>query len=253
MKQIEQAIRELKGTVRTILLTQSFLDSLVVFSMFFLLFKLIAINWYWAIAPFFIYFIVHTVFSMRAARLVNIEAKVPLLYDNIDKDNEIVKALQDEVLKKMHEIRTSYFIGFGKLSTRLVTLIVLSFLIIFVAASGIQFIDINKVIKDLNKARQGQSYDVNASLLQFAENQTTDIYGNKSLAELGYEQLNIQINPVQSEIDINKINPPEQRQFTTSTAAEVGSAQQGGSYEESAVVKSNLRIVKKYFEGISKA
>jgi len=259
-KRIVLALNELKGTVRTIAITQSLMDSFVVFVLFFLVFILISVQWYWALVPFGFYLLIHLITTFKAVNLKNIEERVPLLYeqlrtvnDTVNLENEVVEELRQDVIKNLRHVRNSYFIRFGKLTTRLLTLVVCSFLIIFASAADVQFFDAKDVWHDLITPKQDIPFLINESLLELnGTDGLEDIYGNASIAELGYEQLNLQINPVESEIDISDVRPPDEQDFKSYAPPEVGEAVQGGvTYEESAVVKNNLKIVKNYFAGIA--
>lgn len=259
-KDIELALKELKKTVRSIALTQSLMDCLVVFSLFLLAFILSGVEWWWAGIPAGIYLVFHLITTVRIVNLANIERRVPILYeqlrtaaDTVDDENQVINELRQEVINKLKEVRNSYFIRFGKLTTRMLTLIVTSFLIIFASAGNVQLFDAQELWQDLTTPEKPSPYEINETALALNETEAVDIYGNASVAELGYEQLNLQINPVQSEIDISQVKPPETQEFRSYAPPEVGEAQQAGvTYEESAVVKNNLKIVKNYFAGIAK-
>lgn len=257
MTRVQKALSELRRTVLVVILAQRIVDALVVFSLSFLATVVTAIAWFWAFIPTVLYLLIHMYSGVKEAKLVEVEAKVPememqlrTVADNQNKENSVVKELQDEVLKRMRKVHTSTFVQFGRMGARVFSLILLSMATIFVSASNIQFIDLPKTIEHVRLAGQPQ-YDINGSLLNLDENDSEYIYGNKSVAELGYEELNLQISPVLSEIEIGQVEDPEKKQFVESQG-KVGKAQKtGGSYEESEKVKENYKLVQKYFTRIS--
>lgn len=259
MKRIERALKELKQTVSTIVFLSALLDSFVVLALFILLFRLMSVRWYWAFIPFGLYLLVHAFTSIKKARLDVVEKKVPMLKeqlttaaDTVQVENPIVAALQEEVIAKMRQIKNSYFIPFGKLTTRVSTLVVICFLIIFVAATDVQLLDAGKALEGLQKLRPFQRYDVDKSLLKLQENESLEgILGNKSLAELGYQKISLKINPVESDIDISRIGDPKSQQFSQNTPEEIY-ASTDASYEEN-IPKNYRKIVRNYFSKVAQA
>ncbi len=258
MKKIEHALKELVRTVLSIAFMNSVIDSLVVFLIFLLIFNLTMIKWYYSFIPFFVYFIFNCYLTIRNARIKYIEKQLPFLKeqlitvnDYIKRDeNEMISALNEEVLQKMREIKNSYFIKFGKITGRVLTMVVISFLIIFASAYNFHLFDFNKVVNDIKTGRFSGSYPVDMTDLTFQINESEDIYGNKSVIEQGYQDLKLQINPAESDIDINKVKPPEQKDFKSYAAKEIF-ATTDASYEEN-IPKNYHKIVKSYFTQISK-
>ncbi len=254
MEPIQHALNELKRTVKIMLFFSSFIDSLVVFMITLLLFLLIQLKWYYAAIIFTAYFIIHTIYIIRASQIRNIDKKIPFLKeqlitanDHLGKDNEVIRELNKEVIHKLKQVKTSYFIKFGKVTGRIITLIIISFLVIFTSALNFQLFDANQIIKDL-KAKP--RYEVDQSQLYYEQNQTDSIFGNKSIAELGYEEIKLQINPVESDIDISKVSDPQKQEFKTSQLQEI-KATTDKTYEES-IAKEHIKIVKTYFSQITK-
>ena len=258
-KPIVAALRELKRTVATIALFHAVVDGLVVFLLFYLVFILIQLEWYWAFSPFGLYMLWHVPRLMRRARLQQIESRLPFLReqlitsaDYLDKENEVVRELHADVLKKMRDIYNSVFIGFGTLSTRLVATIILSFLIIFASAQDVHFLDIRETAKQVKRAFEPiPKYAVEESLLEFEESELEEALGEAKLAELGYQELQLELNPSESEIDLSKIKPPEQRRFRTRAATQIEA--EGQSAFEENIPKSYQKIVQNYFREIAKS
>lgn len=258
-KQIVFALRELKRAVLEIVFCTCWLDCLIVLMLSILVLKLVSLDWYWAFIPAVIYAVLHSFSRLRkASDFGYIEEKVPELKerirtvaDNLGQENNIIlQELNEEVLDGLHLIRTSYFFSFSRLTRELLVLTILAFLITGVSAYGVKFIDFHGVIKDVGdlKLFQGE-YDINEELLQYEENMSEDIYGDKSIAELGNELLNLQINPSMSDVDISKIREPESRKFRSSVPVEI-SAQTDSSFEDS-IPKDYQKIVKNYFKDIT--
>ncbi|MBN1644432.1 hypothetical protein JW851_00130 [Candidatus Woesearchaeota archaeon] len=256
---IANALNELKKAVFEITFSVCWLDCLIVFMLCLLIFKLISVAWYLSVIPALLYSVIHVRNRIKkAARFSYIEEKVPELKekistvaDNLSRDNPVIQELNKDVLAGMHLIRTSYFFSFSRLTRELLTLAILAFLVTGVSAYDVQFINFNKVIDEVGDLRVFKGkYDINEELLAYEENLSEDIYGNKSVAILGNEELKLQINPVLSDVDISKIEDPRKRTFRSSLPKEI-SAQTDASFEDS-IPKDYQTIVKNYFKDITK-
>jgi len=258
MKKIEHALQELVRTVLGIALTNSIIDSLVVFLIFLFIFNVTMVKWYYSFIPFVLYFIFNCYFTVRSARINYIEKKLPFLNeqlrtvsDNVSKENDIINALNEDVLQKMRDIKNSYFIKFGKITGRVLTMVIFSFLIIFASAYNFHLFDFNKVVNNLRTGKPlGGAYNVDASNLTYEIVEDESIFGNKSVAELGYQDLKLQISPADTDIDISNVKEPEKKDFKSYAAKEIF-ATTDASYEEN-IPKNYHKIVKSYFTQISK-
>ncbi|MEM4247597.1 MAG: hypothetical protein QXR48_02065 [Candidatus Woesearchaeota archaeon] len=258
-KPIIAALKELRGAVMQITLFNALLDTLVVFLMCALVLILISLPWWYALVPALLYGAIHTYRNVRKRRnLAYVEEKVPELEeqlitvaDNTEKENLIVQSLQQDVLRGMRSIKTSYFLSFGRLTRELITLAVVSILIITVSAHGVKFLDFRDVLKDFEQLGKGPgAYDLTNASLEFIENLSEDIYGNKTIEELGNDEIQLQLSPVLSDIDISKVLPPETKEFRSTMPQEI-KATTDVSFQES-IPKGYQRIVKSYFREIAK-
>jgi hypothetical protein len=258
-KPIIAALKELRSAVSQITFFNALLDTLVVFLLCALVLILISLPWWYGLVPAVIYGGIHTYRNVKKRQnLAYVEEKVPELQeqlitvaDNTDKENAIVYSLQQDVLKGMRSIKTSYFLSFGRLARELITLAVVSILIITVAAHNIKFLDFKDVMKDLGSLGKGPGeYDLSNASLEFIENMSEDIYGNKSIEELGNDEIQLQLSPVLSDIDISKVSPPESKEFNSALPQEI-KATTDVSFQES-IPKGYQRIVKSYFREIAK-
>ncbi|MBW2969085.1 hypothetical protein KY314_03130 [Candidatus Woesearchaeota archaeon] len=256
---IANALHELKKAVIEITAAACWLDCLIVFMLFLLILKLVSIHWSWAFIPAIVYAFFHVKSHIkRVSKFSYVEEKVPELKekittvaDNLSRNNPVIEELNQDVLTGMHLIRTSFFFSFSRLTRELLTLAILAFLVTGVSAYNVKFVDFNKVIDDVGDLRLFKGkYNVNEDLLEYEENLSEDIYGNKSIAILGNEELKLQINPVMSDVDISKIEDPRKRTFRSYAAKEI-SAQTDASFEDS-IPKDYHKIVKNYFKEITK-
>ncbi len=259
IKPIAVALREAKSSVYQIVLFNSVIDTLVAYMLLLLGCLLLTLPAWWALIPAAAYALVHTYGNIKEVNFAAIESKFPNLNeqlitvaDNWKEDNEIVQALNQEVLQKMREIRTSSFLNFGKLTREIAVMAVISFVIIGSSAFNVKFLDLQETLKELNEFKPFQEYDINQELLEYEESQNlSEILGDKSIAELGQEQLNLELNPLKSDVDIGNVRDPTERNFREVPPPEI-KATTDVSFEEQ-IPKQYQRIVKNYFKEITKS
>jgi hypothetical protein len=259
VKPIVQALREAKRSILQIVLFNSFIDTLVVYILLLLGCTVLTLPGWYALVPAAVYAVVHTYGNVKDVHFAKIEEKFPSLNeqlitvaDNVKEQNEIIEALNQEVLQKMREIRTSSFINFGKLIRELSVMAVVSFIIIGTAAFNVQFIDFKETVREIREFKPFQEYDINQELLEYEESQNlSEILGDKSVTELGQQQLDLELNPLMSDVDIGKVKPPEETRFREVPPPEI-KATTDVSFEEQ-IPKQYQRIVKTYFKEITKS
>jgi len=259
MKPIADAIQEVRQVLRLTGIFGCIIDSIVVFLFSMLVFVLIALPWYYSFVPLLVYAPIHTYRNLKTRGLAYAEGTTPELNeqlrtvaDNIEKENSVVDELNAEVLHKMKKMQTSSFLSFGRMTRELIFISILSFAIIASSAFNVKFLDFHQTIDDLKKIKPFQEYDLGEEIF-YTENETLDdILGNASLGKLGTDQLNLQINPVMSDIDISKVKPPEKREFSQGNTPREISAQTDVAFQET-IPKGYQKIVQSYFREISKS
>lgn len=259
VKPIAKALSEVRTAVVQIMLFNSFMDTLVMFLLLYLGSVLLSLPIGYALVATIVYAVIHTRGNLKEASFKSIEKKFPALKeqlitaaDNYKDQNEIVNSLCEDVIEKMRDIKTSSFLDFGKLTRELSVMAVISFVIIGASAFNVKFLDIGDTIKELRDFKPFQEYDLNEELLAYEESQNlSEILGERSITELGQRQLDLEINPIKSDVDIGKVNDPTNRRFREVPASEIRAASQG-AYEED-IPKEYQKIVKTYFSEITKS
>lgn len=258
-KPIIMALKELRTALVQLALFTALIDTLLFFMIATLVAVLINLSALYAAGIALLYGVVHTWRMLkRRKRFSFVEQKVPELSeqlttaaDNVEKEWPLAQALHQDVLKLMKRVKTSYFLSFGRLTRELITMAVLSVLIITASAFNVHFLDINDLIRDVGDLARGPPgpYEITQKL-EFLENESEDIYGNESIAELGSKELQLELNPTLSDIDIGKVRPPREREFQSVFPEEI-KAQATAGFEEN-IPKGYKRIVKSYFREIAK-
>jgi len=133
-KPILGALRELRKVLTEISIVDNGLYAIAVFMVFVLVLALARLSWIFALVPFAIALVFGIIKSYKSADYKSVEDKFPDLReqlrtvaDNLDKDNEIITQLHQEVLRKIKQVKVSFFMPFGKLTKKLGAIILVSF------------------------------------------------------------------------------------------------------------------------------
>jgi len=257
VKPIIGALREVKTVVKTTAFLHSIMDSILVFLLAFLVLILIKLPWYYAFAPWAIFLVWHMYKRVTGATYVSVEEKFPSLREELRtaadsgrKDNPVVNALHHDVMHKLRNVMVSEFIGFKKLTKQIFLATLMVFLILFFAANNVKLFDTKELLKELDQLRRLPYYPgAGFEVPPIPENESS-IYGNKSLIELGTQELQLQITPLLSDLNVNKVKPPEEQKFREGLPREIVASPEA-SYEEN-IPKEHQQIVKNYFSQIVK-
>jgi len=256
MSQIIQVINEIKKELFKIGIFQSLLHSIIVFLISFIILIPFTIKWFLAFVPAGMWFIGNLFYYTKKRNLEYVESLFPLINeqlrtakDNLGKDNEIIRRLNQDVLEKARRIKTSFFINLKALNIAVVVIIALSFSIFFTS-----YFNINKInFKDFNFKDPADSFKKIISGDKASggsgEGKNEDIYGKGSVAILGNNELNLQLNPSGTELNPEDLKDPEKKNFDSAFPQDIKSSAEANFKED--IPKENQEIVKKYFEKIT--
>lgn len=257
IKKIALALREAKSSVRQMILFSCLIDTALVIMISLLIVKLLSLSWWIALIPGAIYAAFHISSNVNRANFQLIEKKFPQLEeelitaaDNWKQDNIVVEELNEEVLGKMKEIETAKFLEFGKLMRQVSIMAIIAFIIIGASAFDVQFLNLPKAVDELKDFKPFQEYDVNQDLFEMEEGENlSEILGDAEVLELGKEQVDLELNPIESDAQIGTIKDPTQRSTRSVPPREI-KASGSGSFEDQ-IPRQYQRIVKTYFREIT--
>ena len=225
MKAIEEAFKELRQAISAVDLIILFFNAIFFFLFSVLLLLLLKLYWGYAFIPTLSYLLYFGHKKATSNKFLRTEQTTPQLKeklrtaaDNLDKENEIVSLLHQEVIKDMKNIETTTFLDFRDLSIKATLILGLSFLIVFVAYLnvGLDFPEFSKKIQEpiatLKERVAGQ--DVPNVNRHVPEGNLSLVLGNKSLALLGKKELIIKLNPLASEINLDEVKDAEKKTST---------------------------------------
>lgn len=258
---IARAVREVKSVLLEINLVYSFLDTLIIFLLSFFITFLTNVHWYFAIIPTILYFILHITKKVGNISLLRVEEKVSSLSeqlrtaaDNVGRHNEIIDLLNNDVLTRMRDVKVSYFIDFKDLVKKLLVMFCISFLIIFVTSMNVRLVNFGDMFhiseKNFDFKRGSEDILSDGRDLDPETQGNTDIFGDPSIREIGKIPLQLQLNPIESEINLNEFKEVEPKDFDNAPAPGEISAQQDAAYDKE-IAKEYKEVIKNYFDKIT--
>ena len=258
MKPLLLALRELKHAMVQIAFSEAVIEAAIVLLVFMIACVLINLPIFWGFIPGALYLIHVINRKFKGVQLENVEKKYPELdeqlraaADNLYKENDLVQALHQDVLKLMRSIKTASFIRFKMMWRELVVIAILCFALILLTSLNMQFLDYKDIAVDIQNLGKREMPNIYEMEFVAGMGNETDIYGNESLAELGLEELDIQINPLYSEINLQDIREAEKQDFEEGAFPNDIEAKISAKAGEENIPKEHKEIVKKYFSGLA--
>lgn len=225
MERIKSLFTEVKLEMLKVAFINTFLDSVMFFliTYFVLSFFNIKLLYTILIPGFitFIFFLISLSRSIRKMRLKEMEDANPQVkemlrtaHDNMNQDNIMMAALFEELKGKMKTVSTGNLLDSKRIMVRIISAVVLVFLIVFVSAISI---DINKIDVPFEKLRfmipsKSENF-AEGSLTTLDFNETEVIYGDASIAKLGNDEILLNMNPTLSKTDLNKVSEAQDEEL----------------------------------------
>lgn len=226
MDKIKELFNEVKLELLKVVLINTFLDSIMIFFMIYFVTSLFNIKFlYILLIPAFItlmFFSISFVLKIKKLKIKAMEDANPQVkemlrtaHDTMDVQNPMTAALFYDLKKKMKTVSTGNLLESKKIITRVIAAVVIVFLIIFVSSLNINMEKIDIPFGKLRFLIPGganEKYE-EGSITDLVFNETEVVYGDASIARLGNEKIDLNINPTMSEIDFNKIGDAEREEL----------------------------------------
>ena len=222
MVRIKDLFNEVKLELLKVVLINTFLDAIMVFFLAYFITSFFNIKFlYIILIPALItmlFFFISTSVRIKKLRLKAMEDANPQVkemlrtaHDNMDEENIMTAALFAELKKKMRSVSTGNLLESKKIITRIISAVVIVFLIIFVSSLNINLNKIDLPFEKLSFMIPSDKEEyVKGNITDLVFNETEVIYGEASIAKLGSEEIDLNMNPSMSEIDFNKISEAEE-------------------------------------------
>ena len=217
MPSLKELFREVELEMLKVVLINAFLDSLMVFFIIYFVVSFFNIKFIYTLlipgVTTLIFFVSSMIIRIKKLRLKTMEDANPQVkemlrtaHDNMNENNIMMIALFEELKGKMKTVSSGNLLESKVIVTRIISAVVIVFLTISVSAFNV---NLKKIDIPFDKLRFmiSNSKDANAegNITDLVFNETDVLYGDASIAKLGNEQINLNVNPTMSDIDFNKV------------------------------------------------
>ncbi len=254
-------IKEIDFTFNLIIFFFVLIRTCIVFIISFLVITVFIPQWWLAFIPAIIYFAREKKSKGKINKLREIEKKYPALQDrlrtakdNPDEGNVFIFDLHKEVLEKIREVNSSTFFNKKRAKNDIILLCTIALITILIAPWNIHLFDFSLDPSDLSNFNLRDLFDRNRKNNGLAEEEgglgvNEDIFGDKSVANLGNKELELTISAGSSDIDIREVRETEDLGFEALYPEDLG-ATASASFEEQ-IKKEDQEIVKNYYKNIA--
>lgn len=255
MQDFSRAMREVARTLNQLFLFEVLLNGLVVFLAVYLVLLFINLSPSWAFVPAAIFVAATAYLRLRANKAMIVEGrhaalreKLRTAADYMGRENPLVEELESDVLREMRNVGISQFVNARGLSYKILVITLLSFGIIFGSTMNLHFID----LKDLNLFGYGKEKPKGAGDFEAVELETDGkIYGNDEVAQLGSEELDIQLKPVDFKVSVKEEGEPDTGKFNDIFPRNAHLNE--GEESKENIPKEQQELVKNYFKQLAES
>jgi hypothetical protein len=262
MRSIQRLFREITLTFATIIFFNSFLNSLIIFLLCYLLLSIPRVNGAFAFIPAGLFFIFSIYKQLTKRHVLDIEKKFSFLneelrtiQDNMNMDNPVMKELQMDVMDKIKNVDIGSFFNSKGTSLKVLTVVFLCFGLLFVATKNMTF-DFKTLVDTMPNyvyvggGNTGGGNSTSGNVRVAGQGTNEDILGEQDVAALGDQNVDIQIAPAGYEINLRDVAAPQKRYFQdlypTDICVSDSACRQSETYNDQ-MTKDESEIVKNYF------
>lgn len=256
MKQFRSLIKEINRTLNELVLFDVAINTVLIFLSIYLFLALFNLYPIAAVLPAAVYFLMASSKKMGRSKMKAVESKYADLReklrtaaDNVDLENPVVNELQEEVMRDVKKVGISSFLNPKKLSYRIFVCVVLAFTIVFVSTLNLSFLDMENLINKVPELLENPMGRFGTATAFSDVNLTEDIYGEKELAVLGNEKINIKIKPANFKVNVKETGEVEEKKFDEIFPGDVF-VESAEVFEENIPLEEQ-ELVKTYFKKIT--
>ena len=253
MKSFKESIQELHNIMSYFIILNTLLTAIVFFLVLYLVLVLFNFFPHIAFFPALVYFFIKVYLELSKKKEEDVEQHYPILneklrtaVDNIDVENTMVEALQQEVEGEMKDVTASSFASTRHMLYKSASLIGLAFVIIIIASINFQIYDVKGFIEGASFLPDlGDLFDFSKLTQETVPEEDETIFSDEAVITLGGEQINVQIKPIGFEVDLREVSEGASYEFGETFPKEVFFTS-GGTYEEN-IPKEHAELIKNYF------
>ncbi|MFW6272876.1 MAG: DUF7502 family protein [bacterium] len=278
MTEFKKLIKEIKKTLKKLLLFDIFIETLVVFLALYLVLFIFNISKVFAFIGSIVYLFVMYYKRRDLTSINTVEQKYPILNealrtvnDTLKEDNYLVNELRTQVKRKVKKVSASSFMNIKGDIFKIIVAICLVFFILSLSIckttsdvcgnvlsktdikAAVTKIDVNQIYDFIKNQDQikGTSLDGESVNSDLNLNSNNALFDDSSVVNLGDDKLSVKISLQDDQIDINDVSDTvEKKEFIDMDISGID-VQNDLSFKED-ISKENKDIVKNYFNEISR-
>jgi hypothetical protein len=239
MKTIKRLFREVRIETTKIAFLNAFLNSCILFFAVYLGLILFDYSYTYAVIAAVLFFIGDFIYWKRKLNLKAVEDANPAVkemlrtaHDYQDEKNALVLGLFYDLVKNMKEVSAGNMLDSNILFKKVLAITFLTFAVVALSSAELYLGNIalpgsgsttgfgNVFSGDQEPGQAG-----NQTLERIGFNESRGLYGNSSVATLGKEELNLNINPGMNQLDFDKQKSLEDQEFNRDSYPVEASAQ----------------------------
>ena len=216
---IKKLFEEVRYEVLKIVLLNTFIDAAILFLAAHLIFSVFSMPLAYSGVLAALFFIGQFWRKSAEFNLKNIEKNNPELKemlrtanDNLDQESLMAEALFQEVITKMRRVSSGTFLDLNKLLKKVGVLFVLSIILVSLAFFNVSIAKFHDPFA-APLAKAGNFFKDLVGEGELPEETITldedGLYGKAQMADLGEDELNLQINPSINQIDFSNVEDPD--------------------------------------------
>lgn len=260
MSSVVQALASIKKRLVAATIFNALLNGTLIALILAPVFILFGLQWFYALVPAFPYTIYLAFVHAKKVRLAQAEERLPELEwqlrtteDTLGVENEVVESLHQRVANKINDLHSRYLMDSKKVVHKVGGIAILLILTIVLSVFQVKLIDATnpESVTGLFSKVDGvkDSFIVAADKIKTTFSDR-DLYGDEKVADLGNEELNLELKRDESEIDPGKDQGLHNKAFKQQDGAAIPWAVADASYNED-ISDEDKAIVKSYFEKLT--
>jgi len=265
MKRFKKVVVEANFAISFILFFNTLLNSIILLLLFSIPCLLLDIPYVLGLVGAAVYFVAGMRDNMSENKFAIIEEKYPELYEKLRTaadyskvENEVVNSLHSDVSQIMRKVRSAVFVNARGTTLKIMAIVILCFVLLFISSLPMRFFSI-KTVPEIIFRDGGPKYTdrgtpdalvLGGGIVPDVFPGDEDIYGDSSIAMLGDNAINVEIQPKGMEINVRNYEDAEKKEFEELFPDEIFKPKSGKLFDEKIAIE-NQELVKNYFMDIA--
>ena len=251
MNRIHKFFQELRKEILKTVVLDTFINTVIIFLAANIVLLFFNIHFYYAILGAAVFFALSTALKYRRIKLRMVEEKNPdfmhmlrTARDNINSTSIVAAALFEEIIERSNKLLIGNLMNYRGIVLRLFIIFGLIVGSGFAVSYNYQKLHLSSIFDkyDLDFYKSPFSMTSDKGLTE-----TDDIFGISSLARLGEDELNMELDTGISELDLTRLKEEQTSDFDTSTSS-VNVKAVGALTSSDTGIKDDLEIVRAFNE-----